>query len=157
MEVCRQEISIKQVEGHENIPYDLLLLADPSKESIDSYLDHSKVFVALLNREVIGTIVLSDLPANSCEIKNIAVKNEFQGRGVGTVLLNYAIEAAKNENYQSICIGTANSSTRQLQLYQKKGFEIKEIIKDFFTEKYPIAIYENGIQAKHMILLEMNL
>jgi aminoglycoside 6'-N-acetyltransferase I len=111
----------------------------------------------MMGQEVIGAIVLSALSANCCEIKNIAVKTEFQGRGVGKFLLDFAVEAAKNEHYQSICIGTSNSSTGQLHLYQKKGFEIKEIIKAFFTDNYPEPIYENGIQAKHLIMLEMKL
>jgi aminoglycoside 6'-N-acetyltransferase I len=152
-----KNISVKQVKEHRDTPYDLLLLADPSREMIDAYLKHSKIFVAMLDQEVIGTIVLSALSANSCEIKNIAVKPEFQGRGVGKFLLEFAVEAAKNEHYQSICIGTSNSSTGQLHLYQKKGFEIKEIIKGFFTDNYPEPVYENGIQAKHLIMLEMKL
>jgi hypothetical protein len=31
------------------------------------------------------------------------------------------------------------------------------MIKGFFTDHYPGPIYENGIQAKHLIMLEMKL
>ncbi len=150
-------ISVKQVQGYENIPYELLLLADPSREMIDAYLKHSRIFVATLDQEVIGTFVLYALSANAAEIKNIAVKNEFQGMGIGKFLLDFAVGVAKSDNYQSICIGTANSSTGQLHLYQKVGFEIKEIIRDFFIDNYPEPLYENGIRAKHKIMLEMKL
>jgi ribosomal protein S18 acetylase RimI-like enzyme len=157
MTSAHRDISVQQVNGHENMPYDLLLLADPSTEMIDAYLKQSKVFVATLGQEVIGTIVISALSAQCAEIKNIAVRSEFQGKGVGKRLLDFAIETARNANYQSLCIGTSNSSIAQLYLYQSKGFEIKEIIKDFFINNYPEPIYENGIRAKHMIMLEIKL
>ena len=150
-------VSVRQLNDNENMPYDLLMLADPFKEMIDAYLKHSKIFVAMLNVNVIGVFVLFPLSDTSAEIKNIAVKSEFQGKGVGKLLLDYAIEMARKDNYKSICIGTANSSVGQLYLYQKKGFEITGIIKDFFMKHYPKPIYENGIQSKHMIMLTRKL
>lgn len=150
-------VSVRQLNDDEQIPYGLLLLADPSKEMIDAYLKHSKIFVAALNQSVIGAFVLFPLSATAAEIKNIAVKQEFQGQGVGKLLLDHAVETARKENYKSICIGTANSSVGQLCLYQKKGFEMTGIVKNFFLNNYPEPIYENGIQAKHMILLTREL
>jgi ribosomal protein S18 acetylase RimI-like enzyme len=151
------KILVRPLKDDENIPYELLLLADPSKEMIDVYLKHSRVFVATLNANIIGAFVFFPLSANSVEIKNIAVKSELQGKGVGQLLLDYATEAARKENFKSICIGTANSSIGQLYLYQKKGYEITGIIKNFFIDHYPEPFYENGIQAKHMIMLIMQL
>lgn len=150
-------IVISPLNEEQNIPYALLLLADPSKEMIDAYLKRSTIFVAMLNLNVIGALVLFPLSAHSAEIKNIAVKREWQGKGIGKLLLDHAVEAARKENYKSICIGTANSSIGQLYLYQKKGFEITGIVKDFFTDNYADPIYENGIQAKHRLLLKRNL
>ena len=43
------------------------------------------------------------------------------------------------------------------EVYQKEGFEMKEIVKDFFLYNYDKPIYENGIQCKHMIILNKNL
>ena len=151
------DVSIRQLDDNENIPYDLLLLADPSKEMIDRYVAQSKVFVATLNLNIIGTLVLFPVSAHAAEIKNIAVKGEFQGKGVGKLLLDFAIETARKENYSSICIATANSSVGQLHLYQTKEFEVTGMIKNFFLDNYPEPIYEKGIQAKHLIVLTRNL
>ena len=101
---------------------------------------HSKVFVATLNLNVIGTCVLFPLSASSAEIKNIAVKSGFQGKGVGNLLLDYAVETARKAHYKSICIGTTNSSVGQLYLYQKKGFEMTSIMKNYFMDNYPEPI-----------------
>lgn len=53
-------------------------------------------------------------------------------------------------------VGTANSSIGNLAFYQKVGFRITEVKKDFFS-KYPEPIFENGIQALDMIMFEKNL
>lgn len=137
--------------------YELLLLADPSKEMIDAYLPGSYVFVAEQDKETAGVLVLFPLTDKSAEIKNVAVKPELQGRGTGTALIEHAIGFAALRQYESICIGTANSSIAQLYLYQKLGFGITEIRRDFFTRNYPDPITENGLRAEHMIILTRNL
>ncbi|WCL50011.1 GNAT family N-acetyltransferase [Leptospira sp. GIMC2001] len=137
--------------------YDLFLLADPSKDVVDEYLSDSEIFVARLNEGIIGAIVLYPLADNSVEIKNIAVKPEMQGKGIGSFLIKNVIEYAKNMKKQSILIGTANSSIGQLYLYQKLGFDVSEIKKNFFIDKYSEPIIEDGIQAKHMIMLRQKL
>ena len=58
------------------------------------------------------------------EIKNIAVREDRQGQGLGKKLLQEAIRVAKNKGYERIEIGTGNSSIGQLALYQKCGFRI---------------------------------
>lgn len=135
------------------IPFELLLLADPSIDLVTNYLEQSEVFVTILNDELVGVIVLFPLTAETIEIKNIAVKTEFQGQGIGSFLIHNAEKVATNNGIKSMCIGTANSSIAQLYLYQKLGFEISELKKDFFTANYKEPIYENGIQAKHMLTL----
>ena len=148
-----QNLTFRQLRGDEQVPYDLLLLADPSKAIIEAYLAASKVFVAEKDQKVIGAIVLSPLTNIMTEIKNVAVTPELQGQGVGTYLIENAIQFSIQKGYKSICIGTANSSVGQLYLYQKLGFEMNEIKKDFFIDNYPEPIHENGIRAKHMIVL----
>lgn len=146
-------IIIRELSSEENVPYNLLLLADPEKEMIDEYLESSRVYVAILNDTAIGAYVLYPLSNSSVEIKNIAVKEEHQNKGIGKILLSDAIREAKEKRFQSICIGTANSSIAQLYLYQKAGFEVTAIKRNFFIDNYALPIYENGIQAKHMIML----
>jgi len=139
------------------IPYELLLLADPSKYMIDKYLKQSDIFLARQNDETVGIIVLFPLTAETVEIKNIAVRPDFQGKGIGRYLIENVVQTALRNRQKSICIGTANSSIGQLYLYQKLGFEITGIKRDFFTDNYTEPIYENGIQAKHLLVLARQL
>ncbi len=136
------------------VPYELLLSADPSKELVDEYLQSSDVFIAVQQEETVGVIVLFPLTIDTVEIKNVAVKTILQGRGIGSFLIEKAIQKAQQKAMKSMIIGTANSSTGQLYLYQKLGFELTEIKKNFFVDHYTEPIFENGIQAKHMLVLE---
>ena len=78
----------------------------------------------------------------------------YQGRGIGKKLLEYALSEAREKGFQDIQIGTANSSTGQLALYQKMGFEMDSILKSFFIYNYPEPMYENGIWVQDMVVLK---
>lgn len=151
------QLEIRLLSTKDPVPYHLLLLADPSKELVDGYLTDSFILVATLNEETVGICVLQKQENGSAEIKNIAVKLAHQGKGIATLLLKQIIEKAKLEGIEKISIGTGNSSIAQLYLYQKVGFEIDSIKKNFFKKKYPEPISENGIECNHMIMLSMNL
>jgi aminoglycoside 6'-N-acetyltransferase I len=87
----------------------------------------------------------------------MAISELFQGNGFGKQLLQFAEEISQQSGYKKLIIGTGNSSIAQLALYQKAGFEIVRIEKDFFVKNYKQPIMENGIPCKHMIILEKEL
>ncbi|WP_217349137.1 GNAT family N-acetyltransferase [Algoriphagus sp. A40] len=109
MKIEDQEISFKRLEKGEKMPFDLLLLADPSLDLIAEYLEKSEVFAAVFREEIIGEIVVFQSNPETVEIKNVAVKPDFQGKGIGSFLLEQAIQIARNGKNKLISIGTANS------------------------------------------------
>ena len=141
----------------EKIPFDLLELADPSRIQIESYLKSGICYIAEFESKVIGVIVLNKVDSTTLEVKNIAIKESEQGKGYGKALLRYSTKVSQESGYKRLIIGTGNSSIGQLALYQKEGFEIDRIEKDFFIKNYSEPIFENGIQCKHMVILEKNL
>lgn len=151
-------INIRQIRPEDPIPYSLLLLADPSKEMVDRYLfDNSNIYLACQEAESIGVCVLHKLNEHMAEIKNIAINPIWERRGIATSLLKETISNAKTLGLKRLIIGTANASVGQLYLYQKVGFEIEGIKRNFFIDNYPQPIFENGIACKHMIMLGMEL
>jgi len=133
----------------------LLLLADPSEKLIREYCQSGLIFAMNNDNELIGIIVLLPFGEESIEIKNIAVGESYQGKGYGKQLLKHGIGFAKQNEYKRIRIGTGNSSLNQLGLYQKCGFRMIRIYKDFFIRNYEEEIVENGIQCRDMVILEM--
>jgi N-acetylglutamate synthase-like GNAT family acetyltransferase len=146
----------KHIGGHE-LPMNLLLLADPSSRMIKTYIHGCDVFIAKFKEEVIACFALFPHDSILIEIKNIAVKESFQGKGVGTLLLNDAIVKARQLGYQKIRICTGNSSLGQLYLYKKLGFNETEVIAGFFRDNYPEPIFENGMECLDLIVLEKEL
>lgn len=148
-----KNIVIREIHANESLPYELLLDADPDWNAISKYLESSEIHIALLKGDMIASIVLYALNADTIEIKNIAVTHRFQGRGIGQLLLEHAVRIAMAKNARNLIIGTSNSSIGQLYLYQKAGFEMTEIKPNFFLDNYPEPIFENGIRCRHMIIL----
>ena len=127
------EAQIRGLREGEDAPRDLLLLADPSPEAVDSYLARGRCFVAELGGEIVGEYVLIDTRPQTGELVNIAVSEQEQGRGLGQKLVQHAISWAHTNGYKTIGVGTGNSSIGQLVLYQKCGFRMVGVDRDFFT------------------------
>jgi len=154
----KEIMNIKKLNDNTNDPYSLLLLADPSKKIVDSYLKKGICYVAYIKGVEIGVYVLLKTKKDTMEIMNIAVKEDYQGKGIGKKLLLHAIEEIKKiKEIKNIEIGTGNSSIYQLLFYQKNGFRIYKIFTDFFTKKYTEKIYENEIECRDKIMLRMKI
>ncbi|MFD2521823.1 GNAT family N-acetyltransferase [Emticicia soli] len=147
------ELNIRLIGNDEAIPYDLLLSADPSEQALMAYLPYSTIYVAYLQDKLVAQYVLYQIDAQELEIKNIAVDDAYQGKGIGKLLLEDATLRANDAGYKTLSIGTSNASIGQLYLYQQQGFELSGVKMNFFIDNYTEPIFENGIQCKHMIML----
>lgn len=150
-------MNLRKLSKEEKIPYNLLLLADETVESINRYIFDSEIFVLEQNCEAIAVYAMQKLNADEAEIKNIAVAPDFQGRGLGKLLLNNATNRAKVQGFKAILIGTGDVATKQLALYQKVGFKKFGVRKNFFVENFPEPIFEGGVQLKDMVVLKKEL
>ncbi len=145
---------IEEVKENKKIYIDLLLIADEQEDMIDKYLNQGRMFV-LNDNGVKGVCVITDEEKGVLEIKNIAVKSEYQKMGYGKALINFIISIAK-DNYSVLCVGTGDSPLT-IPFYEKLGFHKSHIIKNFFVENYKNPIYESGVRLIDMIYLKMNL
>ncbi|MBY6052878.1 GNAT family N-acetyltransferase [Cytobacillus firmus] len=150
-------MKIRKMDHSEPPPMNLLLLADPSIEFIKGYVNRGETYFAEINGEAVGVYILLATRPGTCEIINIAVSEKYQGEGIGRKLLEHAIELAFQGGYKTLEIGTGNSSIGQLAFYQKCGFRITGVDRDFFVRHYKEDIIENGIHCRDMIRLSMDL
>lgn len=155
--MTKSALHIEPVSSDQEIPFDLLELADPSSIQVESYLKTGTCYIAKCEAEIVGVIVLNKVDEMTTEIKNIAVRESEQGKGYGKELLRYSEEVSRKSGCKRLMIGTGNSSIGQLALYQKEGFDLKRIDRNFFLNNYPEPIFENGIQCKHLVILEKTL
>lgn len=104
MRTKEYNLLLKKLDKNSPVPYELLLSADPSKELVDEYLPTSDVFIVIQQKETVGVIVLFPLTIDTVEIKNVAVKAALQGQGIGSFLIENAIQAAQQKAIKSMII-----------------------------------------------------
>lgn len=148
---------IRKRNKDEELPMELLLLADPSETIVKEYTARGECFVAELEKKIVGVYVLLPTRPETIELVNVAVAEELHGRGIGKQLVMDAVKLAREKGYKTIEVGTGNSGVGQLALYQKCGFRIVGVDLDFFVRHYPEEIYENGIQCRDMIRMSQDL
>ncbi len=149
--------TIRAIEHNREQFLDLLLLADPSEKMVKQYIASGHLFALFENGEVYGVIHLVPQTNDIMEIKNVAVKEDIQGRGYGKKLVQYALKFCQQQQYQKVVVGTGNSSINNLAFYQKAGFRFLSVLRDYFTDHYQEPIFENRIQCRDMIILEADL
>ncbi|HIW19823.1 MAG TPA: GNAT family N-acetyltransferase [Candidatus Alistipes pullicola] len=151
-------MDIREIHSVEELPYDLLAEADPSREAVDDYTRRGKCYGAYDSDDrLVGVCVLLRTRPFTMEVVNLAVHADFQHQGIGKSLIEYAKHKSRSERCSVLEVGTANAGTGQLAFYQKCGFEIDGIDRDFFRRNYPEPIFENGIECRHMVRLRIEL
>lgn len=136
---------------------ELLLLADESEDSIADYLPRSRCYAAFVNGQIVGQYLLLHTRPFTAEVVNIAVTPACQRRGIATALLQHAVRTAREAGFRILEIGTGDSGTGQIALYERCGFVRCGLDVDYFRKHYPAPIFENGTECRHMVRLRMEL
>lgn len=151
------DVVVRKLSSDEEAPYELLLLADPSMDIINDYVYRGECYIAYINKNIVGAYVIVKTRLLTLELVNIAVNEAYQGKGIGKRLIFNAIDMARRQGAKVLEVGTGKSSIYQLAFYQKCGFRIVGIDRNFFKKHYKEIIIENGIECIDMIRLSMDL
>ncbi|MCB6974554.1 MULTISPECIES: GNAT family N-acetyltransferase [Butyricimonas] len=111
--------------------------APEEENDFSNYLDNERelYYVLLFNEKIVGCGGI-----NFAENKTIGkiswdiLHPEYQGKSLGTRLLEYRIE--KLESIKSVQKITVRTSQVAYQFYEKQGFELKEIKKDYWAKGF---------------------
>ena len=122
---------------------DLLLLAGEQEDMVDRYLERGTMYV-LEADGVKAECVVTDEGDSILELKNIAVKPSFQGKGYGKALVDDIIQTYIGQ-YTVLQVGTGDSPST-IPFYESCGFRRHHLVKNFFTDHYDHPIYECGVQ-----------
>jgi GNAT superfamily N-acetyltransferase len=90
-------------------------LADPAAV-------YAAVWVAVLDREVVGSIALRDLGASELELKRMYLHPSQRGRGLGRQLLETALDWARTNGATVIRLDTSERMETAQRLYEAYGF-----------------------------------
>ena len=90
------------------------------------------------------------------ELKSIAVYPDYQGKDLGRRLVDAVIEHAARAGATRLVVTTASADTGNLRFYQKTGFRMVRIVRDFFTADsgYAPKAVINGIPLRDQVVLD---
>ena len=145
---------IREITENKKQFLDLLLLADEQENMIDKYLPDGDLF-ALYDGDLKSVCVVAPINSETCELKNIATYEKYQGKGYGRALINFISDFYKNE-CKTMLVGTGETPAI-LSFYESCGFKIAYRVKNFFTDHYDHPIFEDGIQLIDMVYLKKKL
>ena len=153
MSITIREVSKNNVEAL--LP--LLLLAEPSESALRWSLDHlsDTAYAMEESGTLVGAATLRWHKA-PCEIIELAIAPERQGQGLGRQFLEWLIAEGRRRGKAELRVGTANSSIDNIIFYQKCGFRIVEVRRDYFWY-HKETIIEDGIQVRDMIVFRYDL
>lgn len=135
----------------------ILLLAEPSESALRWSLENlsDTIYQVNLAEEIVGAATIS-WQAEPAEIVELAVVNEFQGKGIGKRIVEWLIAEAGRRGKQKIVVGTANSSLDNIAFYQKCGFRMDHIRQDYFWY-HSEPVFEHGIEVRDMIVFRYDI
>jgi GNAT superfamily N-acetyltransferase len=102
----------------DEIPWELLHLADPDEDRVLGYVDAEYMRVAKRDGEAVGVYVVRPLSPTRYELCNLAVAPPWRGKGLGRWLLGHAIGLAETKGGREIVVRNA----RLRGIFARSGF-----------------------------------
>lgn len=102
----------------DEIPWELLRLAETDEETVVGYADADFIRVAKYRNEPVGVYVIRPETATRFELCNLAVDPNFRHKGIGRWLLGHAIGIAETKGGREIFVKKAPLRG----LFERTGF-----------------------------------
>lgn len=98
---------------------------------IEKDLDKGYVYILSKNMGPIGTVTLKPDPEaeGTLLIDRLSVYHAFQGKGLAKMLLEFALDIAKKQNYSKIKVTIPMDDQSLRNLFEKKGFDNTDTIR----------------------------
>ena len=151
-------IILKQIEADEvEEVFPLLLLAEPSESALRWSLSNlsDTVYRAEDGGQLVGAVTMR-WESEPCEIVELAVDEDRQGEGLGRQIIKHLLVEARRRGKQRMLVGTGNSSIGNIVFYQKCGFRMDHVRRDYFWYHREREM-EDGIWIRDMIVFSYDL
>ncbi len=105
------------------------------KERFEGLIEEKNIFVAKIETKIVGYVTFSIVEkANSImrfrkqlSIDAMCVDKNYRGKGIGTSLLEFIEEYAKEENCTDIYLTVNEENRNAIKTYEKFGMKVKNI------------------------------
>ena len=127
----------------------------PSKEIFREDIKNNDLFVAWINSEIVGCIMLSSYKddvyknvkwisedSNNLYIHRLAVHPSFQKKGIARKMMDYAEAYAKSKNHKSVRLDTFSKNHRNNKFYKSRGYNKLDDVYFPKQSEFPFHCYE---------------
>jgi GNAT superfamily N-acetyltransferase len=135
----------------------LVRLAEDSDSQIESAIDEGTMYVADDDDTPIGVVLVLDHGDRERELRYVAIAESHQRKGLGKAMLADVHDAEVARGSARLLVGTSCADTGNLDFYQRCGYRLLSIERDYFTPErgYPADFVINGLPAVDMVWLDM--
>jgi N-acetylglutamate synthase-like GNAT family acetyltransferase len=91
-----------------------------------------EIYVLTLNKHIIGTLSITKKFQDQLYIRSMAVLPDYQGRGLGFLMLKEINKLAKRKKIKTISLDTSKPLKRAIKFYKNFGFTFTGVTRDFF-------------------------
>jgi len=138
----------------------LLRLADDSETAVRGYFQDGDLY-ALGDEASRPVAMVLAIPRDdgSVELKAVAVDEQRHGQGLGKRLLAAVLADLRTRGVRRVVVGTGNAGLGVIAFYQKAGFRLLGIERDYFSSArgYPEGLEEDGIPLRDMVWMDQSL
>ena len=130
----------------------LLREADEDPARIRAALTHpaNTPYLFQVDEQVVGA-ALMHWNTHESELIYIVVDAAHRGQGYGQTALKAIFAVGQERGVEAVIVGTATTSVENIIFYQKCGFRMDSIRKNFF-DYFPVPVYEHGIEMRDMVV-----
>ena len=143
----------------------LLFLADDAEDHVRAHLDEGTLFGLVEDGDddtgpFIGAVqcVPRD-DQETVELTLVAVAESHQKRGVGKQMLAMVLDELRAAGHTRALVGTSNAGIGEFAYYQKCGFRMLSVERDYFDEArgYDGTATEHGIVHRDLVWFDQSL
>lgn len=106
-----------------------------NEEKLSNLIKNNEIFVAIINKEIVGYVIISSremkmegyIYRKQIKIEAIGVDENYRNQGVGSKLLEFMKEYARENNYTDIKLTVNEENESAKHLYEKVGFKVENI------------------------------
>lgn len=121
--------------------HDLEVLRNPQKHILH---EGGLIYYVLYKNKPVSTVALFKNKFKEWEITKMATQIEFQGTGLGELLLKHCIAAARAQKIQTLVLYTQSSLFPAIRLYKRLGFAYSALQVKYYTRadvKMQLKVY----------------
>jgi len=87
-----------------------------------------------IGEKPVGILRLS-FADNICYIREIQLKREYQGAGIGSRVLDWVVKKAREYKLTAVRLSVYTNNPAR-RLYARKGFQVKQLYQDMYRMQY---------------------